>query len=160
MRQTEPPSAESYSKFPLFLIGKDSRGNWVVQDEQSLCGGLFVDRAEALKFAMYENRNRPQACVMVAGVFELVMSRNAATGHHLPLNTDAASERRVDGNQGYGGYSETRSFDTSKAEMQGVKGTLFMPERCGAFHLVQSSLRESYTSNVGWHCNEHFFVRL
>ena len=95
MRQTEPPSAESCSKFPLFLIGKDSRGNWVVQDEQGLCGGLFVDRAEALKFAMFENGNRPQACVMVPGVFELDMSRNAATVHHLPLNTDAARERRV-----------------------------------------------------------------
>jgi hypothetical protein len=32
---------------------------------------------------------------MVPGIFELDMSRNAATVHHLPLNTDAARERRV-----------------------------------------------------------------
>ena len=63
---------------PLFLIGKDSRGNWVVQDQQGTCGGLFVDRAEALKFAMFENGNRPQAVVMVPGIFELDMSRKAA----------------------------------------------------------------------------------
>ena len=62
----------------LFLIGKDGRGNWVVQDQKGLYGGLFVDRTEALKFAMFENGNRPQAVVMVPGVFELDMRRKVA----------------------------------------------------------------------------------
>ncbi len=53
MKQVEPPLPEPSSRVPLFLIGKDSRGNWVVQDQQGNCGGLFVDRAEALKFAMF-----------------------------------------------------------------------------------------------------------
>ena len=57
-----------------FFIGRDSRGNWVVQDEQRLCGGLFVDRAEAVRFALFENGNRPQAVIMVPGEFELDMS--------------------------------------------------------------------------------------
>ena len=73
MDKGEPPSS-SGSKSPLFLIGKDSHGNWVVQDQSGLCGGLFVDRAEALKFAMFENGNRPQAVIMVPGVLELDMS--------------------------------------------------------------------------------------
>jgi hypothetical protein len=55
----------------LFRIGKDSHGHWVVQDQQGLRGGLFVDRAEALKFAMFENGNCPQAVVMVPGILEL-----------------------------------------------------------------------------------------
>jgi hypothetical protein len=71
MVQSEPPSTRSTS---LFRIGKDSHGNWVVQDQQGLCGGLFVDRAEALKFAMFENGNRPQAVIMVPGVLELDMT--------------------------------------------------------------------------------------
>ena len=70
MGQPEPPSSRSQ----LFFIGKDSRGNWVVQDQQHLCGGLFIDRAEALRFAMFENGHRPQAIVMVPGVFELDLS--------------------------------------------------------------------------------------
>ena len=70
MGQPEPPSSRSQ----LFFIGRDSRGNWVVQDQQHLCGGLFVDRAEALRFAMFENGHRPQAVVMVPGVFELDLS--------------------------------------------------------------------------------------
>jgi hypothetical protein len=46
----------------------------VVQDQYGLCGGLFIDRAEAVKFAMFENGNRPQAVVMVPGILELDMS--------------------------------------------------------------------------------------
>jgi hypothetical protein len=95
MKHTEPPSIKPCSRSSLFLIGKNSRGNWVVQDEQGVCGGLFVDRAVALRFAMFENGNRPQAVVMVPGVLELDMSRNAATAHSLPLNNDAPRERRV-----------------------------------------------------------------
>jgi hypothetical protein len=49
----------------LFRVGRNGRGNWVVQDQSGLCGGLFVDRAQAVKFAMFENGNRPQAVIMV-----------------------------------------------------------------------------------------------
>jgi hypothetical protein len=70
MGQLEPPSSRSQ----LFFIGKDSRGNWVVQDREHLRGGLFIDRAEALRFAMFENAHRPQAVVMVPGIFELDLS--------------------------------------------------------------------------------------
>ena len=62
---------------PLFLIGKDSRGNWVVQGKRGLRGGLFVNRASALKFALFENGDRPELVITVPGVFELDMSRNA-----------------------------------------------------------------------------------
>jgi hypothetical protein len=61
MNKAEPPSPQS----SLFRIGKDSHGHWVVQDQQGLRGGLFVDRAEAIKFAMFENGNQPQAVIMV-----------------------------------------------------------------------------------------------
>jgi hypothetical protein len=70
MGQLEPPSSRSQ----LFFIGKDSRGNWVVQDQQGVRGGLFIDRAEALRFAMFENGHRPRAVVMVPGVLELDLS--------------------------------------------------------------------------------------
>jgi hypothetical protein len=71
MTKGEPPSA-SYSS--LFMVGKDSRGNWVVQDQKGLRGGLFVNRAQALKFAMFENGHRPQAVIMVPDVLELDLS--------------------------------------------------------------------------------------
>ena len=85
MKQVEPPSIVPSSRPLHFLIGKNSRGNWVVQDERGLCGGLFVDRTQALRFAMFENGNKPQAVVMVPGVFELNMNRNVASAHDLQV---------------------------------------------------------------------------
>src|ERR1700693_5893433 len=95
MRQTEPPSTKSSLRTSLFLIGKDSRGNWVVQDQRGMCGGLFVDRAEALRFALFENGKQPQAVVMVPGVFELDMNRKARTPQPPPLTADAPREQRA-----------------------------------------------------------------
>jgi hypothetical protein len=54
-----------------FLIGKDSQGNWVVQDQRGLCGGLFLSRAEALRYAMFESTGHSQAVIMVPGTLEL-----------------------------------------------------------------------------------------
>jgi hypothetical protein len=88
MGKGEPPST---CRAKSFRIGRNSRGNWVVQDQSGLCAGLFVDRAEALKFAMFENGNRPQAVIMVPGIFELDMSaqsrdQNRSTASlHAPL---------------------------------------------------------------------------
>ena len=83
MKHVEPPSAEPSSRVPLFMIGKNARGHWVVQDQQGICGGLFVNRTEALRFAMFENGNRPQAVIMVPGIFELDMSRTPSLTQHL-----------------------------------------------------------------------------
>ena len=91
MNQAEPPSPRSSSHSSLFRVGKDSHGHWVVQDQQGLRGGLFVDRAEALKFAMLENGNGPQAVIMVPGVLELDMvakpraARQLAANNEIPL---------------------------------------------------------------------------
>ena len=92
MNKGEPPSS-SCSKSSLFLVGKDSHGNWVVQEETGLCGGLFVDRAEALKFAKFENRNRPQAVIMVPDVLELDMSAKPLGGQRSTVNADAPLQR-------------------------------------------------------------------
>jgi len=73
MDNGEPPSINRAKS--LFRVGRNSRGNWVVQDQTGLCGGVFVSRAEAVKFAMFENGNRPQAVIMVPGILELDMSR-------------------------------------------------------------------------------------
>jgi hypothetical protein len=62
---------------PVFQIGKDSRGRWVAQKKHGLIGGLFVNQAAALKFALFENGNRKDAVETVPGVFELNMGGHA-----------------------------------------------------------------------------------
>jgi hypothetical protein len=91
MGQLEPPSSRSQ----LFFIGKDSRGNWVVQDQQGLCGGLFIDRAEALRFAMFENGHRPRAVVMVPGVLELDLSAKPSIVEKPPADTNPPRARWI-----------------------------------------------------------------
>jgi hypothetical protein len=73
MSNGEPPST-SRSASSLFLIGKNSHGHWVVHDPSGLHGGLFIDRAHALKYAMSENGNRSRAVIMVPDVLELDLS--------------------------------------------------------------------------------------
>ena len=66
----EPPSC---SQPPVFLLGRDSRGRWVVQNTTATCGGLFVDRTQAIRFIRFEGGNR--ALVNVVGVLELNFPR-------------------------------------------------------------------------------------
>ena len=81
MNKGEPPSLSS-AKSSLFLVGRDRDGHWIARDQGGLRGGLFVDRTEALKFAMFENGNRPQAVVMVPGVLELDMTAKPRSAQH------------------------------------------------------------------------------
>ena len=92
MPNAEPPSP---SRSSLFMIGKNSRGNWVVQDQRGTRGGLFVDRVKALRFALFENGNNPQAVVMVPGVLELNMSGHPLAPSSLPSNDDAQRKLQI-----------------------------------------------------------------
>ena len=76
------------SENTFFLIGRNSRGNWVVQDQDGLCGGLFIGQAAALKFALAENGNHPEAVRMVRGVIELdIATSPRAAKCHEPVPT-------------------------------------------------------------------------
>ena len=89
-KKDEPPSSSGL-KPSLFLVGKDSHGHWVVQDQGGRRGGLFVGRTEALKYAMFENGNRPEAVIMVPDVLELDMSAKPLPGR--PANSQAPLRR-------------------------------------------------------------------
>ena len=92
MNKDEPPLSSS-SKASLFLVGKDSHGHWVAKDPSGRRGGLFIDRAEALKYAMFENGRRPQAVIMVPDVLELDMSAKPATSQYSPAYAQAPLQR-------------------------------------------------------------------
>lgn len=83
MGHKEPPSSLQNL---LFTIGRNSKRQWVVQDQRGLHGGLFVNRTEALKYALFENGNRPQAVVMVPGVLELNTTVKAPASQPLDSN--------------------------------------------------------------------------
>jgi len=66
--QAEPPS---WLRPPLFMLGQDLRGNWVVQEQRGARGGLFVDREAALRFIRAETGYKRRAVIMVSGILEL-----------------------------------------------------------------------------------------
>jgi hypothetical protein len=91
-QQSEPPS---WLWPPLFRVGQDSRGNWVVQDKKGMRGGLFVNREAALRYVRSENGFKPQAVVMVSGGFELEISSNAGVSPRAENASDFANRRRI-----------------------------------------------------------------
>jgi hypothetical protein len=91
-QRSEPPS---WLRPPLFMVGQDRRGNWVVQEQKGMRGGLFVNREAALRYVRSENGFKPQAIVMVSGDFELDVNRNAAAVRRVESASDLSRQRRI-----------------------------------------------------------------
>jgi hypothetical protein len=66
----EPPSCG----LSLVLIGKNSHGQWVAQEQHGLFGGLFVNRADAVRYALFENGRHPEAVIEIPTILELDMN--------------------------------------------------------------------------------------
>jgi hypothetical protein len=73
VKLVEPPSSSSPST--IVFIGRNSRGNWVAQEQNGLYGGLFINRAQALKYALFENGHHPETIVELSREIELDMGR-------------------------------------------------------------------------------------
>ena len=79
VKLVEPPSCSSPST--IVFIGRNHRGQWVAQEQNGLYGGLFVSRAQAIKFALFENGQHRETIVELPREIELDMGRtpDAAT---------------------------------------------------------------------------------
>ena len=95
MKLVEPPSCNSPSA--IVFIGKNRRGNWVAQEQSGLYGGLFVNRAQAVKYALFENGHHPETIVELSREIELDMGDKGLSerrlGDQFPF--PAAGHRRV-----------------------------------------------------------------
>ncbi|MDB5638302.1 MAG: hypothetical protein JWP51_3210 [Bradyrhizobium sp.] len=89
MKLVEPPSPSSPST--IVFIGRNSRGNWVAQEQNGLYGGLFVNRAQALKYALFENGRHPETIVEVSREIELDMGGRRPASDRI----SAAGTRRA-----------------------------------------------------------------
>jgi hypothetical protein len=78
VKLAEPPSCSSPSA--IVFIGRNRRGNWVAQEQNGLYGGLFVNRAQAVKYALFENGHHPETIVELALEIELDMGGTPASG--------------------------------------------------------------------------------
>jgi hypothetical protein len=86
----EPPSCNCN----IVFIGRNSRGQWVAQQRNGLFGGLFVNRTDAVRYALFENGRHPESIIAISGVLELDM--NATSSMDAPtLATRDPDQRRV-----------------------------------------------------------------
>jgi hypothetical protein len=81
VKLVEPPSCTSASS--IVFIGKNSRGQWVAREQHGLYGGLFVNRAQAVKYALFENGHHLETIVELPREIELeIGGRLAAAARH------------------------------------------------------------------------------
>jgi hypothetical protein len=89
VKLVEPPSCSS--PFNIVFIGKNGRGQWVAQEQNGLYGGLFVNRAQAVKYALFENGHHPETIVELSREIELDMRGNSPSSDRPQI----AGARRV-----------------------------------------------------------------
>ncbi|MBV9236862.1 MAG: hypothetical protein JOZ94_13600 [Xanthobacteraceae bacterium] len=89
-RNVESPSSNPPCRNQLFTIGRNSQGQWIVRDQSGLRGGLFINRTEALRFALFQNGHQPQAVLMVPETLELDLDPGAQIDARSDLERKAA----------------------------------------------------------------------
>jgi hypothetical protein len=82
VKLVEPPLCSSAST--IVFIGKNSRGNWVAQEQNGLYGGLFVNHAQAVKYALFENGHHPETIVELSREIELDMGARLPSSDRVP----------------------------------------------------------------------------
>jgi len=92
VKRVEPPSCISLAA--VVFIGRDRSGNWVAQEQNGLFGGLFVNRAQAVKYALFENGHHPETIIERARVIELDMGKRVSA-EPTPATLAANTPRRA-----------------------------------------------------------------
>lgn len=82
MKLVEPPSC---SPAPAVFVGKNRRGYWVVREQNDVFGGIFVNRAQAFKYALRANGHHLETIVEVPPEIEL----------DIPITPQITGSRRM-----------------------------------------------------------------
>src|SRR5215469_595093 len=84
VKLVEPPSCSTTAS-SLVFIGQNHRGDWVAQEQNGRYGGLFVNRAQAVKYALAENGHHPGTIVELSRKIELDMGGDLLSKHSRRL---------------------------------------------------------------------------
>ena len=87
MKLVEPPSPNSSAN--IVFIGRNRRGQWVAQEQNGLFGGLFVNRAQAVKYALFENGHHPETIIELSRAIELDTSGKVSSSITSPARRTA-----------------------------------------------------------------------
>lgn len=79
-----------------FVVGRDGNGHWVVWDRRALCGGSFVNREDAIRYARFESEGMPGDVAFSNDVvhFEVTLGRApGGLGPHAEGNETSNAEQ-------------------------------------------------------------------
>jgi hypothetical protein len=82
-----PDSGILSESIPLFFIGRNKRGLWIVREAEGRTGGIFLFKRSALGFAKKNSAPNGCATMLLAGCFELDVENQ---GNPLVAWLDAA----------------------------------------------------------------------
>lgn len=68
MKLVEPPCSPAAA---IVFVGRNRRGKWVAREQNGVFGGLFVNRAQAFKYALFENGHHAETIIEVSHELEL-----------------------------------------------------------------------------------------
>jgi hypothetical protein len=103
-----PDPAVLNETIPLFYIGQNRKGRWVVREAAGRCGGLFLFRRSAVRFARDESETSGCALMFVNQQLELdIENRGDDFAEPLDAAMDAA-KRRVPRFAAFVGMAVTR----------------------------------------------------
>lgn len=74
MKLDEAPSCRPAA--PTVFVGRNRFGNWIACEQNGIFGGLFVNRGQALKYALHKNGYHPVTIIELTHEIELDFSAN------------------------------------------------------------------------------------
>jgi hypothetical protein len=78
----ENKDSASKKEPPNLIVGRDCQNHWIVVETRGLCGGIFTDKAAALRYAREESHGRPDAVRIVPCL--ITLNINAFSRHRVP----------------------------------------------------------------------------
>ena len=80
---------------PLFFIGRNTDGLWVARESEGRCGGLFLFRSSACRFARLKSAQPGCALMFVAQSFELDLANEGNSFVDLIAKAMRFTKRRI-----------------------------------------------------------------
>lgn len=74
MKLDEPPTCRPAAL--TVFVGRNRYGNWIACEQNGIFGGLFVNRAQAFKYALHKNGPFPVIITELSHEIELDISAN------------------------------------------------------------------------------------
>jgi hypothetical protein len=85
------------ARLSRFVVGQDGDGHWVVWDRLALCGGSFVNRGDAVRYARFESEGSAGQVTLSSDVVRFEVTPRRLRGSHdsLTENNEPSNDEQA-----------------------------------------------------------------